>query len=92
VTGVYREVFRPVDLIGSGERVHALAYVVDQGHVQFAGRLAVEDQFALVRDSVGQSGANSEYVLNTARHLAEMGIEDRHLMELAARLRASGAH
>jgi cation transport protein ChaC len=90
VTGVYREVMRPVSLIGSRQVVHALSFVVDQSHTQFAGRLDVEAQFDLVRDSSGQAGPNRDYVLNTADHLAEMGIEDRHLKELAARLRASG--
>ena len=40
VTSVYREVMRSVWLENEArERVSALAYVVDRGHVQYAGRL-----------------------------------------------------
>jgi cation transport protein ChaC len=85
VTEVYREVFRPVRL-DSGAVVTAMAYVVDEQHVQYAGRLAIEDQLAMVRSGFGQSGSNVEYVVNTARHLAQMGIRDKTLDELAARL------
>jgi cation transport protein ChaC len=39
-----------------------------------------------VRRSAGISGRNRDYVLNTARHLAELGIKDRQVMALAALL------
>src|SRR6185312_12087302 len=49
-TSVYREVLRSVWLEGgTRERVSALAYVVDRGHVQYAGRLSIERQLHLVR-------------------------------------------
>jgi len=37
----------------------------------------------------GQFGRNSEYVLETHDHLREIGVRDRDLEWLAARLRAS---
>jgi cation transport protein ChaC len=40
----------------------------------------------MVRRSAGVSGRNMDYVLNTARHLAELGIKDRQVMALAALL------
>src|SRR5579864_7602488 len=44
-THVYREVMRSVWLEnGAGERISALAYVVDRGHVQYAGRLSLQEQ------------------------------------------------
>lgn len=79
--GVYREAIRPVRLAG-GEVVQALAFVVDQRHVQFAGRLDIAEQARLVRAGVGESGSNPEYVLSTVRHLEQMGITDRYLSEL----------
>jgi cation transport protein ChaC len=85
--GVYLEVQRPIRL-GGGETVRALAFVVDESHVQYAGRLAVEEQARLVRGGVGESGANPEYVLETARRLRAMGIVDRHLEELVKVLEA----
>jgi len=88
--GVYREAIRPIRLAG-GETVSALTFLVDERHVQFAGRLAVEEQARLVRAGVGESGANPEYVLNTVRHLAAMGIRDSYLDALVALLDDAGA-
>jgi cation transport protein ChaC len=79
--GVYREAMRPV-VLQSGETVSALAFLVDERHAQFAGRLELAEQARLVRGGVGESGANPEYVLTTARHLEKMGIHDRYLGEL----------
>ena len=86
MTSVYREVLRPVRL-ADGRLVLGLAYVVDEHHDQFAGNLSLEQQLAMVRAGVGLSGRNVDYVLNTARHLAELGIRDRQLMAIAELLR-----
>ncbi len=86
VTAVYREAVRPVRLI-SGAVVEAVAYLVDEQHAQYAGALAFEEQLRLVRRGVGISGANTDYVLNTAAHLAGLGIHDRALERLAAALK-----
>lgn len=88
VTSVYRDVTRPVSL-ANGLRVAALAYVVDETHEQFAGMLTLEQQVAMVRAGVGSAGPNMDYVLNTARHLEQLGIKDRSLMALARALEAS---
>jgi len=85
VTQVYRDVMRPVTL-ADGRRIMALTYVVDQTHEQFAGELSADQQLAMIRAGVGISGRNVDYVLNTARHLRELGIEDRALNALAQRL------
>lgn len=82
VTAVYRDVMRPVRL-ADGRTVSALAFLVDENHEQFAGRLELDQQLAMVRAGVGLSGRNVDYVLNTARHLTELGIRDRQLMALA---------
>lgn len=83
--GVYREALRPV-LLEDGQAVTALAFLVDPRHVQFAGRLDIAEQVRLVRTGVGESGANPEYVLETARHLVELGIRDRYLDQLVEAL------
>jgi cation transport protein ChaC len=85
ISGVYREAVRPVQL-GSGETVAAVAYLADERHVQYAGRLSLAEQVRLVRRGVGSSGADSEYVLNTVAHLRRLGIRDRALETLAAAL------
>jgi cation transport protein ChaC len=83
--GVYREATRTVQL-GDGRIVPALAFLVDERHVQYAGRLEIAEQVRLVRSGVGESGPNPEYVLETARHLEHLGIHDRALAELVAAL------
>ena len=82
VTAVYRDVTRPVHL-ADGRTIGALAFLVDERHEQFAGRLSLDQQLAMVLSGVGLSGRNIDYVLNTARHLRELGIRDRQLMALA---------
>ena len=90
VTSVYRDVMRPVHL-ANGQMVSALAFLVDERHEQFAGQLSVDQQLAMVRAGVGRSGRNVDYVLNTARHLGELGIRDRQLMAFAQLLTAEVA-
>ena len=90
VTAVYRDAMRPVRL-ADGRTVSALAFLVDERHEQFAGGLTLDQQLAMVRAGIGLSGRNIDYVLNTARHLQELGIHDRPLMALAALLEQQAA-
>lgn len=83
--GVYREAWRTVALSG-GRRVRALAYLVNEDHPQYAGRLAVTEQVRLIARSSGESGQNTEYVRNTAQHLLRLGIRDKALMQIVAAL------
>lgn len=87
VTAVYRDVMRPVRL-ADGRTISALAFLVDEHHEQFAGNLNLDQQLAMIRAGVGISGRNIDYVLNTARHLGQLGIRDRQLMALADLLAA----
>lgn len=87
ITGVYKETHRPIRL-ASGETATALVYLVDPTHEQYAGRLSLAEQLALVRNARGSSGANRDYVVNTAEHLKHMGILDRPVLELSAMLNA----
>lgn len=87
VTSVYRDAMRPVTL-ADGRRVVALAYLIDEAHEQFAGGLSLDQQVAMVLSGVGTAGSNVEYVLNTARHLEQLGIRDKALTALARKLKA----
>ena len=89
VTGVYIERRLPVRLDGgekAQEKVSALAYVVDRRHPQYAGRLPEGELLRLVRQGVGVSGANPDYVRQTHAHLVEMGVTDPVLAHLAQAL------
>jgi cation transport protein ChaC len=91
VTQVYVEAWRPVHLDrADAPEILALCYVVDRSHPQYAGALARERQLELVRDSVGQSGANRDYVLGAAAQLGALGVRDDRLAWLAARLEETG--
>lgn len=83
--GVYREAWRSV-LLPGGTTVLALAYLVNERHAQFAGRLDLAEQVRLVSAGMGESGHNIEYVRNTARHLLALGIRDQSLMRIVGAL------
>jgi cation transport protein ChaC len=84
---VYRESLRNVWLDGQERPVEALAYIVDRGHPQYAGRLTLEQRLHYIRQGHGQSGPNRDYVLSTVEALESMGCRDTDLHALAARLR-----
>jgi cation transport protein ChaC len=91
VTSVYRECMRPIWLKSRPERrVQALCYMVDRGHVQYAGRLSLEQQLHHVRQGHGHSGANREYVIATVGALEQLGYRETTLHLLAERL--AGLH
>ena len=86
-TSVYHEVMRSVWLENEArQRVSALAYVVDRGHVQYAGRLSLADQLRFVRQGHGRSGANRDYVLSTVKAIEAEGFRDTQLHQLATML------
>ncbi|MGH6797685.1 MAG: gamma-glutamylcyclotransferase, partial [Roseiarcus sp.] len=87
VTAVYVERVAPVRLEG-GDRVLALTYVADRLHRQYAGRLDRQAMLDYVRAGKGKSGDNADYILETCDHLRVLGVRDRDLEWLSARLRA----
>jgi cation transport protein ChaC len=87
VTSVYREVMRSVWLENDPrQRVSALAYVVDRGHVQYAGRLSLAEQHRHVLQGHGRSGANRDYVTATVKAIEAEGFRDEQLHRLAMML------
>jgi cation transport protein ChaC len=87
VTSVYREVKRSVWLENEArQRVSALVYVVDRGHVQYAGRLSPAEQLRHVLQGHGQSGVNRDYVLATVKAIEAEGFRDQQLHRLAMML------
>ena len=91
VTQVYREAWRRVWLDDQPqESVHALCYVVDRGHRQYAGRLSLAEQLHYARQGHGRSGACRDYVLAAVKELQTLGIRDVALHVLAEKLK--GVH
>jgi len=86
-TNVYREVMRSVWLENEPrQRVSAMAYVVDRGHVQYAGRLSLAEQLHYVQQGHGRSGNNRDYVLSTVKSIEAQGFRDQQLHQLASML------
>ena len=86
-TSVYHEVMRSVWLENEArQRVSALAYVVDRGHVQYAGRLSLTEQLRYVQQGFGRSGNNRDYVLSTVKAIEKQGFRDSQLHQLALML------
>ncbi|WP_407521523.1 gamma-glutamylcyclotransferase [Methylobacterium oryzisoli] len=83
VTAVYVERVLGVNL-DNGRRVSAVTYLVDRTHPQYAGRLPEPELLRLVRQGLGRSGANPDYVRNTHQHLVAMGVADPLLARIAA--------
>jgi cation transport protein ChaC len=84
--GVYEETIRPIRF-DDGRTVPALVYLADRKHRQFAGKLPLAKAVRLVRNGRGATGTNLAYLQNTVAHLAEMGLRDRSLEELARQAR-----
>src|SRR5437899_2571687 len=92
-TNVYREVMRSVWLENEArQRVSAMAYVVDRGHVQYAGRLSLAEQLRYVRQGHGRSGNNRDYVLSTVKSIEAQGFRDPQLHQLALVLHDAHPH
>jgi glutathione-specific gamma-glutamylcyclotransferase len=88
VTQVYREASRAVWLDDDPQKsVHALCYVVDRGHRQYAGRLPLTQQLHYVRQGHGRSGACRDYVLDAVKEIEAQGCRDEELHLLAERLK-----
>jgi len=92
-THVYREVMRSVWLDNDAQaRISALTYVVDRGHVQYAGRLPLADQLRHVLQGHGRSGNNRDYVLSTVKAIEAAGFRDAPLHQLAVMLHDANPH
>jgi glutathione-specific gamma-glutamylcyclotransferase len=89
-TGVYRECVRRVWLKAEPARpVQAVCYVVDRSHVQYAGRLPLNEQLHYIRQGHGQSGPNRDYVIATVAAMEALGMRESELHLLAQRLRGT---
>ena len=86
VSSAYLEKVLPLRFADGREEL-AVTYVIDPDHVQYCGSLDLEEQAQIIARAVGGRGPNSEYLFNTASHLAELGIPDAELDWLCARVR-----
>jgi cation transport protein ChaC len=85
ISSAYLEKILPVSL-RDGRQVEAVSYVIDPDHNQYCS-LSLEQQAQIIAVAHGGRGPNVEYLLNTASHLAELGLEDPDLTWLSDRVR-----
>lgn len=85
ISSAYLETVLPLETGAGG--IEALAFVIDPGHAQYCGGLALEEQAGIIARAAGGRGPNRDYLWATAAHLAELGIADADLDWLARRVR-----
>lgn len=90
ISSAYVEKELTVQLV-DGREVTAVVYVIDEAHEQYCGGLPLEEQAQIMAHAVGGRGPNTEYLYNTAEHLASVGLHDPALEWLAARVREIAA-
>jgi cation transport protein ChaC len=66
-----------------GQPIMAAAFVVNRAHPHYAGKLPAERIADIVRRAAGKSGSNRDYLHHTLAHLAQFGIHDRRLNQIA---------
>lgn len=86
-TNAYREEILPVRL-ADGRDIRALTYVMRRDHDQYMGDISLSDQARMIARATGGRGANSDYLFNTTRHLAQVGLADPALEDLARQVAA----
>lgn len=87
ISSAYVEEHVPLDLV-DGRKVDALAYIINQDHVQYCAGMPLEKQAQIIASAVGGRGPNTEYLYNTASHLADLGLHDADLDWLVHRVRS----
>jgi len=80
--GVYEPRLVPVSV--EGERVSALAFVVDTVHDCYTGRLPLETIVHALAHGVGRRGTARDYLANTVARLAALGMPDERLDRVLA--------
>lgn len=91
VTSAYDELILPLEL-EDGREVEAFAYVMRRDHHQYAGGLGIEEQARIIARAHGGNGPNSDYLFNTTKHLAELGLPDTILEDLSDQVRSLMNH
>lgn len=69
------------------ETHQAVTWIAPPGNAYDAGHLAIPELALHMRQCVGPSGRNDDYVFQLERALAELGVLDSNVSELAALLR-----
>lgn len=83
-TGIYRPRWLPTAV--GGAEVDAIAFTVEHTHPQYAGAMPADTAARYIAKAHGENGACRDYLANTVRHLAELGIDEPDLRDLLRRV------
>lgn len=83
-TGVYRPRWLPAAV--DGAEVDAIAFTVERRHRQYAGAMPADVAARYIARAHGENGACRDYLANTVRHLARLGIDEPDLRDLLRRV------
>ena len=86
--GGYDRITLSAEPLGGGPSLTAITWIAAPGNPYHLGPTPLAAMVEQIHDAVGPSGPNVEYVLRLAEALAELGIADPHLDEVARALRA----
>ena len=90
LTGIYRPAW--VEVSTRAGNLHALTFVVDTSHPQYAGDLPLREQSEMIRSAVGRLGSCRDYLAHTVAALQEAGISDEQLSELLTAVDSPSSH
>jgi cation transport regulator ChaC len=77
------------DDAGEAEPVQALAYVAHPANPEYLGEAPLAELVRQIRRAHGPSGSNVDYVVSLARALRALGVDDDHVLDVAAALEAA---
>lgn len=86
VTDAYREAVVTL-MLEDGRQVAAVTYVMRREHWQYAGGLEQAEQARIIAHAHGGRGPNADYLFNTTRHLAQIGMADDEMEQLSDAVR-----
>ncbi len=88
LAGSYRPTWVSLADEDTGERFHAMAFVMRRDHDRYTGRLHPNETAERIANACGSLGPCREYLENTVAALDELGIGDGPMHDLLRRVRA----
>jgi cation transport protein ChaC len=88
ISNAYRPVVKPIHLV-NGKKANALTFVSKKEHRQYAPKMSIEKITQIVSNAHGPRGSNSDYIINTADYLENMGIHKTEIHNVAERLKST---
>ncbi|MGM0451238.1 MAG: gamma-glutamylcyclotransferase [Pseudomonadota bacterium] len=82
----YLRLIRPL-MLADGDEVEGLVYIASEDNAAYLGPAPETAIAQHIRSSKGPSGPNSEYVLELAKALRRLGIDDPHVFAIEENLR-----